>query len=87
MPRPADRRVERNVQNVVATLTQHDQKLFQKLLALLESHLGSLEAARLWLTTESPAFVTTPIAAIREGQANLVLDLLESQWGGSPTYA
>jgi len=87
MPGPADRRVELNVQKVVATLTQQDQALFQKLVGLLESHLGSLQAAQVWLTTESPAFVTTPIAAIREGQANLVLDMLESQWGSSPIYA
>ena len=87
MSGPADRRVKRNIQNVVATLTHQDQELFQKLVGLLESHLGSLQAAQVWLTTESPAFVTTPIAAIREGKANLVLDLLESQWGSSPIYA
>ena len=85
--KPMDASAETAIQKAVTALAPKDRELFQQLVSLLEEHLGSLEAARLWLVTRSPAFESTPLAAIRKGNAHLVLALLQSQWGGSPIYA
>jgi hypothetical protein len=68
-------------------LSLPDQNAFRRVRELLAEHLGSSAAARLWLVTPSPGFVTTPLDAVRQGQATLVLAMLETQWGPSPTHA
>lgn len=96
-PRPATSAVRRRspphpptgpeVQDVAATLDPPDRDAFQRILALLENHLGSPEAARLWLVTPSSEFVGTPLTAVTQGRAKLVLALLESRWGSGPAHA
>ena len=62
-------------------LEPSDQRHFRHILAALTEHLGSVEAARLWLVTWAPGFGTTPLTAIIEGKAALVLAVLEARWG------
>ncbi len=78
---------EAHVEQVVAGLEPADQSTVRAMLAALAAHLGSPEAARLWLITRAPEFGTTPLAAIGEGKAKLVRAVLESRWGRRPTYA
>jgi hypothetical protein len=73
--------------DVVASLTPADQATVQRILSTLAEHLGSSEAADLWLVTKSPEFGTTPLEAIAGGKAGLVLAVLEARWGPSPVYA
>jgi Protein of unknown function (DUF2384) len=60
---------------------------FDSIMTGLAEHLGSPEAARLWLVTPSPQFDTTPLDAILAGEAEAILAYLESQWGLGPVYA
>ena len=78
---------ETQIEEAVGALPSRDQEAFRRVCELLAQHLGSSEAARLWLATPSPGFLATPLDAIRKGQAKLVLATLESMWGPSPTYA
>jgi hypothetical protein len=78
---------EAALKNVSDGLGAADQKTFRRIAFLVAEHLGSPEAARLWLVTPSPEFGTTPLAAIEAGRASLVLAALESRWGPSPDYA
>jgi hypothetical protein len=78
---------EARIEQVAASLGTADQTAVRDILSMLEKHLGSAEAARLWLVTRSPEFGTPPLTAIAEGKAKLVLAVLESHWGPNPTYA
>gem|GEM_PF-6695192 len=71
----------------IISLSEEDQAVAKKVRDLLAKHLGSHAAARLWLASRAPGFESTPLDAIRQGQAKMVLATLESQWGRSPTYA
>jgi len=53
----------------------------------LTTHLGSPEAARLWLVTPFSDFKSTPLQAIVEGEAASVLALLEARWGPGAVHA
>ncbi len=75
------------IQEAVGQLDSGNQKACRRLLKLLANHLGSHAAARLWLATPVPGFVTTPLDEVRKGRAQALLEMLESQWGPSPTYA
>jgi hypothetical protein len=55
--------------------------------ALLIQHLGSENAADVWLNSTRTGYPTTALDVIRAGKADLVLDDLEHQWGPSPSYA
>jgi hypothetical protein len=78
---------ERQIDEVVAALSTADKQAFHRICGVLAEHLGSTAAARLWLITPSAGFVTTPLDAICQGHAVQMLEMLESQWGPSPTYA
>jgi hypothetical protein len=69
-----------------AALVGPSAAAFQKIVKELADHLGSPEAARLWLVTPGPQFETTPLDAITGGEAESVLAFLESQWGPAPAY-
>jgi hypothetical protein len=75
------------IAQALASLSEEDQAVARKVRDLLAKHLGSHAAARLWLASRAPGFESTPLDAIRQGQAKMVLATLESQWGRSPTYA
>ena len=62
------------------------QAAIRRIVALLVRHLGSAEAAHLWLATKSPEIGSAPLAAIAEGKGRVVLALLESRWGPGPVY-
>jgi hypothetical protein len=78
---------ENTITEATADLSPADRAVVGQILSGLTAHLGSAEAARLWLVSQSPEFGTTPLSAISEGKARLVLALLESRWGPSPIYA
>ncbi len=78
---------EAQIEEKSGPLSAEDRDAFRRVQKLLAEHLGSRAAARLWLVTPAPGFVTTPLEAVRNGQARLVLEMLEAQWGPSPTYA
>jgi hypothetical protein len=78
---------EAQITETIGHLKPADSEAWQRLRQLLTQHLGSAAAARLWLVTPSPGFVTTPIDEVRKGRAKLLLAMLESQWSPSPTYA
>lgn len=75
------------ITQALATLSDEDKAVARRIRELLAKHLGSHAAARLWLATRSPGFESTPLDAIRQGQAKTVLATLESQWGRNPIYA
>jgi hypothetical protein len=77
---------ESRIEQVAAALTPADQDLFRRLILELAENLGSTEAAHLWLVTRDPEFGVTPLTAISQGKANLVLAVLESRWGPGPVY-
>lgn len=68
-------------------LSPADRKTFKAIQRLLESHLGSTAAARLWLLTPEADSTITPAQAIREGRGKQVLDVLKAQWGRNPVHA
>jgi hypothetical protein len=71
----------------VGQLSPEDRRTFARVRKLLAEHLGSYAAGRLWLVTSSPGFTTTPLEAVRDGQVQRVLAILQSQWGRNPIYA
>jgi hypothetical protein len=75
------------VRKLRADLDAADREAVDVILQGLEQHLGSPEAARVWLATSSPEFGTTPLQVIRDGKARLVQAVLEARWGANPTYA
>jgi hypothetical protein len=78
---------EGQIGQALGRLEPADRRAWQRLRKLLAQHLGSAAAARLWLVTPSPGFEATPLDEVRKGRAKLLLAMLESQWGPSPTYA
>ena len=78
---------EAQIEKVGLGLAPKDKSDFKTLRQLLAQHLGSEAAARLWLVTPSPEFLSNPLDAVRKGKAKQVLDMLKSQWGRSPTFA
>jgi hypothetical protein len=78
---------EASIDQVAVGLGPEDRTALQHIRSALEAHLGSPQAARLWLITAAPEFGTSPLTAITQGKAKLVLSVLESRWGPSPTYA
>jgi hypothetical protein len=77
---------ESQVDETVRALPAEDRKTLKKLLKLVAKHLGSCEAARLWLFTPFPPLSAMPLDAVRKGDVKLLLKTLESQWGRSPIY-
>ena len=75
------------IQKLLASLGPADQDAVNRILQGLEQHLGSSQAARVWLAVNSPEFGTTPLEAIRSGKAVLLLSVLEARWGQNPAYA
>jgi hypothetical protein len=71
-------------EQVAAKLGPADWAAVHRILSGLAEHLGSPEAARLWLATLAPEFGTTPLTALAEGKAQLVWAVLESRWGPNP---
>ena len=78
---------EASVTQAFAGLSAADQQIVRGIVARVAEHLGSPEAARLWLVTPAPECGTAPLAAVAAGRADLVLAVLESRWGPSPDYA
>jgi hypothetical protein len=78
---------EASIKSVSDGLRVAGQQLLRRIVSLVAAHLGSPEAARLWLVTPAPEFGTSPLSAIEAGRANLVLAVLESLWGPSPNDA
>lgn len=81
VPTPAE------IESKTTALTGPAAAAFGQIVSGLSDHLGSPEAARLWLVTPSGQFETTPLDAIAAGEAEAVLAFLESRWGPGPAYA
>jgi len=75
------------IDQAIAHLNHADRVAVHRILSGLEQHLGSPEAARLWLVTTTPAFTKPPLAVIADGNEKEILAVLESRWGPSPSYA
>lgn len=67
-----------------ASLTGSPLIAYETLMVELNNHLGSPEAARLWLVTPHKQFKTTPLDAIMSGEAELTLAYIESKWNAGP---
>ncbi|MGL6094779.1 MAG: hypothetical protein ACRC7O_03110 [Fimbriiglobus sp.] len=78
---------EADIESHVGALSPADKRRFTTIRTLLARRLGSLAAARVWLTTPGRGFDGTPLDAVRNGMADLVLDALKQQSGPNPTYA
>lgn len=78
---------EADIEQQVGLLSPADKARFTKIRTLLARRLGSLPAARVWLTTPGRGFDGTPLDAVRGGMADLVLDVLKEQSSPNPPYA
>lgn len=78
---------EAEIEQRVGNLSPEDKARFTKIRKLLARRLGSFAAARVWLTTPGRGFDGTPLDAIRDGQADLVLEVLKNQSSPNPPYA
>jgi hypothetical protein len=78
---------EAELESRVGDLSPADKARFTKIRKLLAARLGSAAAARVWLLTPGRGFDGTPLDAVRDGHAALVLDALTNQSGQNPTYA
>jgi hypothetical protein len=78
---------EADIERQIGNLSPEDKKRFSKIRKVLARRLGSYAAARVWLTTPGRGFDGSPLDAIREGQADLVLEVLKDQSSPSPPYA
>jgi hypothetical protein len=78
---------EADIEQHVGALSPADKRRFTKIRALLARRHGSLAAARVWLTTPGRGFDGTPLDAVRNGMADLVLDALKDQSSRNPPYA
>jgi hypothetical protein len=78
---------EAEIEQQVGDLSPADRRRFTQIRTLLAERLGSYAAARVWLLTPGRGFAGTPLDAVREGNADLVLDLLKEQSGPNPPYA
>jgi hypothetical protein len=72
---------------LLAKLDPTERDAVNSVLRDLEEHLGSNEAARIWLVIKSPEFGSTPLEAIRSGKATVLKAVVEERWGPNPTYA
>lgn len=63
-----------------------DDDYLAKIRALLIEHLGSANAADVWLNSAKTGYPTTALDAIRAGHGEAVLDDLENRWGPGPHY-
>jgi hypothetical protein len=86
-PLPMSVPTEADFQRAVAGLGAADRAAFGQIMDALATHLGSREAARLWLVTPFSDFKSTPLQAILGGEAASVLALLESRWGPGAVHA
>jgi hypothetical protein len=86
-PVEAGNSVEVRIEKSLAELQGEDRSTVRIILDRVAEHLGSPEAARLWLVTASPELGRPLLTAIVEGQASVVLAVLESRWGPNPTHA
>lgn len=78
---------EAEIDQQVGDLSPADKGRFTQIRTLLARRLGSYAAARVWLTTPGRGFDGTPLDAVRNGMADLVLDVLKDQSSPSPPYA
>ncbi len=78
---------EAAIQGILTNLEAAERNAAVALLQSLEEHLGSPEAARVWLAASSPELGTSPLEAIRGGKARVVQALVEGRWGPNPAYA
>jgi hypothetical protein len=86
-PIPTDIPTQTEIEMKTAMLSGPAAAAFNQIMTGLRDHLGSPEAARLWLITPSAQFETTPLDAILAGEAESVLAFLEAHWGLGPVYA
>jgi hypothetical protein len=63
------------------------QKELDEIVNMLAKHLGSIEAALLWLNLDNPSMGRRPIEIVKEGRGSLIKDMLEQQWGPNPHYS
>jgi hypothetical protein len=63
------------------------EQAFELIWSILVDHLGSALAAQAWLNSTNTGYSGSAMDAIREGDADLVLEDLCQQWGPSPSYA
>ena len=80
---PSEAAIEQHVGN----LSSADKGRFTRIRRLLAERLGSHAAARVWLTTPGRGFDGTPLDAIRDGMADLVLEVVKDQSSPNPSYA
>jgi hypothetical protein len=59
------------------------QKELDQIVNMLAKHLGSIEAALLWLHLDDPSWGKRPMDVIKEGNGKLLMELLEQQWSKS----
>jgi hypothetical protein len=78
---------EAEIEQRAGELSPADKGRFTRIRGLLARRLGSHAAARVWLTTPGRGFDGTPLDAIREGMADLVLEVLKDQSTPNPPYA
>jgi hypothetical protein len=75
------------IRPAVAPLTMVGSKdMEHQIRALLIQHLGSENAADVWLNSTNTGYPTTALDVIRAGKGDLVLDDLENRWGPGPSY-
>ena len=87
IPLPTAVPTQAEISTEAAALSGAAAAAFENIMTSLAEHLGSPEAARLWLVTPSPQFDARPLDAILAGEAENVLAYLESRWGPGPVYA
>jgi hypothetical protein len=78
---------EADIQQKLTHLSEEDTLRVKVIYEALARSLGSYPAARLWLTTTGCGWEGSPLDAIVDGKADLVLEVLEAQWGPNPPYA
>lgn len=78
---------EADIEQQLSGLSATDKKIFAEIREFLARRYGSYPAARVWLTTPGRGFESTPLDAIRAGNADLVLEVLTNQSGPNPPYA
>lgn len=78
---------EAQIELQAGDLSAADRAAFTEIRRVLAESLGSHAAARAWLVTPGRGFDGTPLDAIRDGAANLVLEAVRAQSGPNPPYA
>jgi hypothetical protein len=63
-------------------------KTLEDITNMLASHMGSKEAAELWLNTVDPVVSNeTPKETIDRGRIDIIIAYLEDHWGPGPSYS